>query len=326
MKSPSELWLKHRPKTFDEVVGQDAVVKLLRGYIAKKSVPHAVMLTGSTGAGKTTLAGLLADAMGCKGGWDRKEIDCAIVDPLATIREIDIDRRMSPSSASTCRVWILEEAQAFSRAKNAQQAMLRMLENDGGSAAHSYFFLCTSDDSKILKEIRNRCKKIEVKILTTKNMELLLRSIAKKENRELPEAVLNAIVELARGVPREAVNQLDTALTIDPPTEEAMLAALSSRKDDDVTWRLFKALLYEQYPDWKKVAEILAEITDDHEVIRHRILGHVSSELLKAAERKKNDFRTERAYQIADYFMSPFYDKSECGLVVACYGVVRSTH
>lgn len=314
MNSITELWRKHRPTKFDEVVGQDPAVNLLKNYLSSNTIPHAILFTGNSGCGKSTLAAILANEMGCI-GIDRVEINCASIEkPLDTIREIERAMKTSPFGHSKCRIWILEEFQAFARAGYAQQAMLRMLEDDSTGARLSYFFLCTSDPSKIRAEIKNRCKKIELNILTNEDLTTLLKNIIKKENREVSDLVIDRIIEASGGVPREAVNQLDSVL-VSGYNEEDMLKVISSSEGNDPANKLIQLFFWKK-TNWKEIAKLLKEEKiGEHEKFRHRVMAVANTEMLKAGE------NTWKAYTIADIFSKPFYDNPSCGLALACYEV-----
>lgn len=310
-----ELWKKHRPTTFDEVVGQDAAVKLLRNYVKNDKVPHALLFTGPSGTGKSTLAHIVAREMGCK-GLDLNVINCASVTaPIDTIRDLERQVKSSPSAQSKCRVWILEELQSWSKAGFAQQAMLLMLEDSSSASRRSYLFACTTNPEKLKETVRGRCGKIVLKAVKADDLLPHLEKLAKREGRTVPEAVLNTIVTNAYGCVREAVNQLNSALAAGSD-EDGMLAAIGVVKEKDVAWKLAKALFYER-PTWKQVAEIIKEVEDEPENIRHRILAIANTEMLK------NTKRSSRAYQIADVFSRNWYDCPESGLTRCCWEIVE---
>lgn len=310
-----ELWRKYRPTTFDEVVGQDQAVSLLTNYLKRGNVPHSILFTGISGGGKSTLAHIMASEMGCD-GIDKNVIDCASEEkPLDAIRNLRRCVRTSPSGKSKCRIWILEELQAWSRAGYAQQAMLLILEDHSPASLKSYLFACTTNPEKIKEAVRNRCKKIEIRPLTAEALTTLLTRIAKKEGRDLPESVVDKIIEVAGGSAREAVNQLDSALNAGDDEETMLDAVLGLRKDDNV-WKLLRAMFYER-PAWDRVARIIKDVTDDPERFRHAVLKMAANEMLKGGK------NAPRAFLIAEVFGYSWEQCTEAGLARSCWEVVQ---
>lgn len=316
--SHMELWKRYRPRTFDEVVGQDAAVSLLKEYVSKGEVPTVILFTGRTGCGKSTLAHILAREMGCT-GLDLNVINCALTEEsMGAVRDLQRQMRTSPCRGSTCRVWILEEIQSWSRSTFAQQALLLPLEEDSQAVRKSHLFLCTTNPEKLKEAVRNRCKKINLSPINDGDMRNLLISIAiREEKKNVPDSVVDHIITLAKGSAREAVNQLDSALQF-YGAEDKMLSVLSDSASDDEAWKLIKALMYEK-PVWEDVVKVIEEIPDStQESFRHKVLK------VSATEMKKGGRSSSRAFMIANVFSSPWYDCSESGIVTACWEIVQA--
>ncbi len=318
MAEHQELWKKYRPQTFDQVRGQDEAVSLLRGYLKNNKVPHALLITGNSGIGKSTLAHIMAKEMNCS-GLDLVTVNCATVEkPMDVIRSLQDSVRLSPTSMSTCRIWILEEIQSLSRASFSQQAMLMLLEDSSNSTRKSYIIACTTNPEKLKEAVRNRCKKIELKTISAADLKQLLEWVAKEEKKTVPESVLDKIIDISGGSAREAVNQLDSVLCAGTD-EESMLAVLNGTLDDNMVWKLLKALFFEK-PSWKRVAPLIAEIKDDPERFRHAMLKMAANEMIKNAH---NEDRAARAFLITDMFAKSWEHCAESGLVNSCWQVIQ---
>lgn len=317
----NELWLKYRPKTFDEIVGQTTVVKLLKNFIKNNKVPHTILFSGPSGVGKTTLAHIMTAEMGC-GSIDKNVINCATVpEPLEAIRSLEQQIKLSPTSNSKCRVFILEELQSLFRSKSAREALLLMLESATRSTKDSYVMCCTTNPEKLDKTILNRCKKIELTTLSNSHIKSLLTSISSKENRVLPDPVLDHIIDISRGCAREAINQLDTALAAGEDVE-SMMSALSGVKKSDMADKLVQALFWKK-TTWENVVAIIEEIKEDSEgsdleSFRYRVLFTAASEI------KKGGTTAHKAYHIYEIFQMDSWEVLKiAGLISACWQVMR---
>lgn len=207
----------------------------------------------------------------------------------------------------------------MSRATFARQAMLIMLESASRSTKNSYFFAATTAPEKLKKEILSRFKKIDLAPFSGEDTRTLLLRIAAKEKRELPETVLEAIIEVAGGSAREAVNQLDSAFNAGDDEEEMLAAVSSIKKSDEKVWLLLKALFW-QKPKWTEVAKIIKEhlpIGKDREDFRHAVLKIAAGELLK------NTNNAPRAYFLIDAFRTSWEHNLEAGLEMCCWEICK---
>jgi DNA polymerase-3 subunit gamma/tau len=188
----TELYRKYRPKSFRGIVGQDTAVDTLRGWLEKSKVPHAILFTGNSGCGKTTLARILAKKLNCLPPRDLVEINAADFNGIDTVREI----RRAASSGSIMgreysRCWIIDEGQQLSTA--AQQGLLKLLEE---APAYAYFFLCTTDPQKIIPTIKNRCSEIKINSVSVVNLVALCNSVLAKEGMNRYLSILIFIISV----------------------------------------------------------------------------------------------------------------------------------
>ena len=143
------LSLKYRPQTFDEVVGHEVIIKILKTQIEQGSVGHALLFAGKTGTGKTTVSRLLASAIN-EGLGTPIEIDAASNNGVDNVRAI-IEDAKERAIDCTYKVYIIDEAQGLSNA--AWQAFLKCIEEP---PKYSIFIFCTTDPQKIPATIVNR--------------------------------------------------------------------------------------------------------------------------------------------------------------------------
>ena len=301
------LYLKYRPSELEDVRGNDSQVSSLSGMLEKpESCPHSFLLHGPTGCGKTTIARIIAQRLGCVDG-DLVEMDTADFRGIDTIREIRKQSQYRPLN-SPCRVWILDECHKLTG--DAQNALLKILED---TPKHVYFILCTTEPQKLLPTIKGRCSQFQVKPLSDSCMLRLLRHVVKAEEESLVKTVYEQIVQDSLGHPRNALQILDQVLRTDP--DKRLEVAKRTAEEQSLSIELCRALLNGN--NWSKVSTILNGLKDQEaESIRRHVLGYAQAVLLKSTN--------DRAAAIIEEFWEPLYNIGFPGLVFACYSVVKN--
>ncbi len=301
------LYLKYRPKTLEDIKGNQEIVSTLQGMLQKPDkMPHSILLHGGTGCGKTTIGRIIAEELGCK-GHDLKEVDSADFRGIDTIREIRKQSQFRPLE-SPCRVWILDECHKLSN--DAMNALLKILED---TPKHVYFILCTTDPQKLISTIKGRCSQFQVNPLQERDMLKLLKEVVRAEEENLAKPVYMQIIQDSLGHPRNALQILDQVLRVE--AEERLEVAKRSAKEQSESIELCRALI--DGSGWKKVSNILQGLKDqDAESIRRHVLGYCQAVLLKG----END----RAALVIEEFFEPLYNIGFPGLVYACYSVIKS--
>lgn len=303
------LYLKYRPKSLDEVIGNTYIVSYLKGIFEPESEldtkPHVFLLHGDTGCGKTTLARIIAAQTGCD-SIDLKEINVADFRGIDTVREIIKSSRYN-SIGGGSRVWIFDE---FHKSTNdAQNALLKLLED---TPSNAYFILCTTEKEKVIATIRGRCIELQVKPLNETEMQKLLRIVCRGEGKKIPIAVYEQIIQDSFGLPRNALQILDKVLAV--PEEQQLEIAQQSAVQASQSIELCRALIGKS--QWKEVRTILTGLKDqDPEGIRRHVLGYAQSVLLKG--------EMDKAAHVLEEFREPLYNVGFPGLVLYCYTVVK---
>lgn len=305
------LYQRHRPTKLDDVVGQPEAVAALTKFLKNGNLPHALMLTGGSGVGKSTIARILAVELGAAPTMVL-DINCATIDPLDTVRAIQETSERVPMVGDK-RVWILEEGQALSRALHSLQALLKPLED---VRDHTYFILCTTDPGKIIKAIKTRCTEIALKSLSEADLQVLVRKVAKAEGAKLSDAVRNKIVDCAEGSARTALVLLEKVMGL--PTEKEQLAQLDRGDVAAVAFDLVKAVApFRGKPVWKDIARILTGIEgEDAEGVRRLVLACARKTLLRGGPVAPHAFR------VIQSFRDNLYDSGHAGLAAMCWEVV----
>jgi DNA polymerase-3 subunit gamma/tau len=296
---------KYRPGSLEEIVGNQQLVNTLTSLLKKKDPPHTYLFAGPTGCGKTTLGRICAKVLGCA-VQDTEEQDSADFRGIDTVREIRRNSYYRPVAGER-RAWILDEAHKLTN--DAQNALLKGLEEP---PEHCFYFLCTTDSEKLLPTIRSRSVQFAVKPLLDNEMMALLRRVTRLEGHPLPKSVMESIADAAHGHPRDALQILEKVLASEPGQyKETVESFLIGSKTID----LCRALLNRQ--GWKAISAILNDLKgEDTEQIRRAVLGYCSAVLLSG--------QNDRAAEILDAFVNPFYDSGGPGLVLASYTVTRT--
>src|SRR3954467_2247287 len=217
------LYRKYRPQTFEEVVGQEAVVRTLTNAIKQDKVRQAYLFAGPRGTGKTSLARILAKAVNCAHGptatpdgtchacvaiaagtsLDVIEMDAASQRGIDDIRDIR-DRVVLQPVEGRSKVYILDEAHQLTDA--AWNALLKLIEEP---PPHLLFVFCTTELQKVLPTVRSRCQTFVFQRPRLPDLLRLLRRVADGEGMDAPDAALGLVARAARGSFRDAVSTLD---------------------------------------------------------------------------------------------------------------------
>ncbi|MFA5602311.1 MAG: DNA polymerase III subunit gamma/tau [Bacilli bacterium] len=220
------LYRKYRPNKFDEIVGQDAILKTIRSSLKNNKVAHAYLFCGPRGTGKTSLAKLIAKTVNCikypidnpcgecnnckrianNEDQDIIEIDAASNNGVDEIRDIKEKVSFFPS-ASLYKIYIIDEVHMLTT--GAFNALLKTLEEPPG---HVIFILATTEPYRLPATIISRCQRFDLKRITVDKIVEKLNEICKKEKIKIDKNVFTEIALLSEGGLRDAINMLDQLL------------------------------------------------------------------------------------------------------------------
>lgn len=275
------LALKYRPKNFEELIGQDAIVQTIVNSIKLDKLPNAYLLTGIRGVGKTTTARLIAKAINCKKNFilrekcnsneychceeirnsnhlDVLEMDAASRTGIDDVRELIESSRYNPTSAKY-KIFIIDEVHMLSR--QAFNGLLKTLEEP---PPHLKFIFATTEVKKIPVTIISRCQRFDLHRVSIKILLDNLKKISKIENGKISDGALKLIAKAAEGSVRDSLSLLDRTLVdqhitekeIDEPFVRKMLGIANRSKILELIHYIFQG---DQKKSIKQLREMINE-------------------------------------------------------------------
>ena len=219
------LYRTYRPQTFEEVAGQQHIVKTLKNALATGKIAHAYLFAGPRGTGKTTMAKLFAKALNCEEGIghqcnecrnclavtdgshpDVLELDAASNNGVDEIRDL-IDKVKYGTILGRYKVYIIDEVHMLST--GAFNALLKTLEEP---PEHVIFILATTEPHKILPTILSRCQRYDFEKVSDKDIAERIKVVLQEENIPYNEEAIKLIIKLADGGMRDALYILEKVL------------------------------------------------------------------------------------------------------------------
>ena len=271
------LALKYRPKTFDDLIGQDVVVETIKNSIKTNKIPNAYLFTGIRGIGKTTIARIVAKSLNCLKGVNKLctsqmcencdaisnsnhidvlEMDAASKTGVDDVRDLIEFSRYGPT-ISKYKIFIIDEVHMLS--KQAFNALLKTLEEP---PEYLKFIFATTEIKKIPVTVVSRCQRFDLSRIKSSELFHFLEKIKEKENGKVTDDALKLIVRISEGSVRDALSLLDRGLlTLDNGKELNLTLAqkIFGYFDKSQLIELFKLVLQGEE---KKVLNFYRQIYD----------------------------------------------------------------
>lgn len=242
------LYRKHRPDSFDGIVGQDMVIRTLKNQIKNGQIAHAYLFCGPRGTGKTSTAKVFSKAINCENikedgpcgvcdvcesmasgsNMDIIEIDAASNNSVDDVRDLREKVKFPPTKGSY-KVYIIDEVHMLSQ--GAFNALLKTLEEP---PKHVVFILATTEPHKLPATILSRCQRFDFKRIGQGTIVEWIRSIAQKEGLDIEESALYSIARQAEGGARDALSLLDQSIGLygKKISNEGILSILGTASQD----------------------------------------------------------------------------------------------
>ncbi|WFA08406.1 DNA polymerase III subunit gamma/tau [Tissierella sp. Yu-01] len=221
------LYRKYRPKTFNEVLGQEHITRTLRQQVLKGNIGHAYLFSGTRGTGKTSAAKILSRAVNCLNPQDGNpcneceicrgildesimdviEMDAASNNSVDDVRDLK-EKVIYPPSRARYKVYIIDEVHMLS--KGAFNALLKTLEEP---PKHLIFILATTEPERLPQTILSRCQRFDFKRITNRDIVENMRSITKELEINIDDKALNLIARNSDGAMRDALSLLDQCIS-----------------------------------------------------------------------------------------------------------------
>ena len=252
------LYRRFRPTTFDNVIGQDHVVKTLTNQIKTQSIGHAYLFCGSRGTGKTSIAKIFAKAVNClepvngspcykceacktlldPSNIDIIEIDAASNNKVENVRDIRDNVQYAPVGVKY-KVYIIDEVHMLTT--EAFNALLKTLEEP---PKHAVFILATTEPQKLPATILSRCMRFDFKLVSDKENARLIAKVYDEIGKKYTEEAVFAIARAGEGCVRDALSVADLCVSIGGEVLEyqdvlSVLGATDSKKTDNIVRAIF---------------------------------------------------------------------------------------
>ena len=328
---------KWRPKTFDEMVGQEHVLKALVNALDTDRLHHAYLFTGTRGVGKTTVARVLAKCLNCEKGVSSKpcgecsacvaidegrfvdliEVDAASRAKVDETRELMDNVQYSPS-VGRYKIYLIDEVHMFSN--HSFNALLKTLEEP---PPHVKFLLATTEAKKVPVTILSRCLQFNLKAIGREQIQGQLQHILDAENIHYDEESCRMIAKAANGSLRDALSLLDQAIShgggqLDHTQVKSMLGTIDSTELNQLLNNVFNAdaesvlnrvqTISEHNPDYDQLLSDLLSLLQEIAVLQ--ITGDNANTDLAAMAGAVDKEQVQLFYEIVshgrrDLYLSP---------------------
>ena len=275
MDETHTIWIeKYRPQKLADIVGQDEIVERLSSYVRSGNLPH-LLFTGSAGVGKTTAAVTLAREF-FKDSWQMnfRELNASDERGIDVVRnQIKQFARTTPLGDATFKILFLDEADALTT--DAQAALRRTMES---YAQTCRFILSCNYSSKIIDPIQSRCAIYRFKPLGPEAVREEVRRIASREGLTITNGAMDAIVYIAQGDMRKAINAVQGAAIISPTIDEKRVYSITSTARPDEIEELLNLSLK---GDFDGAESLLGHLLHERGIAPNELINQTYRALLK---------------------------------------------
>ncbi len=275
MDDTHTIWIeKYRPAKLADIVGQDEIVERLSSYVKSGNLPH-LLFTGSAGIGKTTAAVTLAREF-FRDSWQMnfRELNASDERGIDVVRnQIKQFARTTPLGDATFKILFLDEADALTI--DAQAALRRTMES---YAQTCRFILSCNYSSKIIDPIQSRCAIYRFKPLGAEAIKEEIRRIAARENLSITGSAMEAIVYIAQGDMRKAINAVQGAAILNTAIDEKMVYAITSTARPD---EIDELLTLSLSGDFDAAESVLAHLIHERGIAPNELINQCYRALVK---------------------------------------------
>jgi replication factor C small subunit len=275
MDQDHTIWIeKYRPARLADIVGQDEIVERLSSYVRCGNLPH-LLFTGSAGVGKTTAAVTLArEFYGESWQMNFRELNASDERGIDVVRnQIKQFARTTPLGDATFKILFLDEADALTT--DAQSALRRTMET---YAQTCRFILSCNYSSKIIDPIQSRCAIYRFRSLGARAVKEEISRIASREGLMVTPGAMDAIVYIAQGDMRKAINALQGAAILSATIEEQMVYAITSNARPDEIEELLAVSLE---GDFDGAESLLAKLLHERGIAPNELINQCYRALIK---------------------------------------------
>ena len=295
----TDLHVKYRPEIFEDVLGQEHIVKSLTDLRDKNTWPHAYLLEGGSGLGKTTVGRIIARDLKCEAS-NLVEVDAATYSGIENVRQLTSTLAYKGFGKNPTRVFIIDECHSLS--KTAWQGLLKSVEEPPD---HVYFIFCTTESDKVPKTIRTRCTIYNFRSVSVDDLTDLILYVTEEEKFEnLTEKMLVRIAQKAEGSPRAALTLLGKCQGVKDMEElEQVLESADDNKSIIELCRLLAGI--QGGTTWKKCVKLINNLEElPPESIRLVVINYMTKVLSTTTE----DGKAMKILNVLDAFKGPWYN------------------
>jgi len=318
-KNIKNIALEMRPKTIDDVFGNPDIKKIILSKTAS-TMPKAILIEGEPGSGKTTIARIILKTVGCAKEC-LKEFNMGTQGGIETARKVEKQINFMPGIGRS-NGWLFDESHKANA--NTISGLLKPLED---APDFNYFIFCTSDKSGFLKKFTGeerkaflrRCLELRVnKIDDTDGYNMIINALTRFDvpEEQLPDTVIDKILDISNGVPANMYKNLETIIGLNTPEE--MISYLNNTPNDEEQVsedikKLCQSMLNKNWTECAKQLIVMKKNKVDAESVRFPIMGYMAAVVLNETDNKK----IARAHACIEQLKHPMHDSRIYALITA---------